>query len=95
MKNSLYHTNAKSNVKEIIPIALKKLNWKYDKNESDYIIKFPMNLYTWGSVMNIKIVNDSQFNIEVHPKLPTQVIDWGDGERKISKFMSAIQEINN
>lgn len=95
MKNFLYHTNPKANVKEIIPIALEKLNWNYNKNESNYSINFPINIFTWGSVMNIKIVNDSQFNIEVHPKLPTQIIDWGDGKRKIDKFMRTIQEISN
>jgi len=93
MKNYLYHTSLKSNVRENIPIALEKLNWKYNEKDSKYTIKFPINFFTWGSVMNIKIVDDSQFNVEIHPKLPTQIIDWGDGKRKINEFMLAIQEI--
>ncbi|MDN4015101.1 MULTISPECIES: hypothetical protein [Chryseobacterium] len=93
MKNFEYYTSPKSNIKEIIPIALEKLNWNYDRNESHYTVKFPINLYTWGSIMDIKIINDSQFNVEVHPKLPTQIFDWGDGKRKIDKLMSTIKEI--
>ncbi|WP_312903164.1 hypothetical protein [Chryseobacterium taichungense] len=95
MKNFLYHTSHKSNIKEIIPIALEKLNWKYVKKDSNYTINFPINLFTWGSVMNINIVNDNQFNIEIHPKLFTQIVDWGDNKRKINKFMLVIQEIDN
>ena len=56
MKNFEYYTSPKSNIKEIIPIALEKLNWNYDRNESHYTVKFPINLYTWGSIMDIKII---------------------------------------
>lgn len=86
------YTSLSNNIDELIKNTLTAINWKYTiENNNTYVINFPMNWYTWGSTMKIKVTNDRQCNIEVTTKLYFQIIDWGDGNRKIKKIIDELQ----
>jgi hypothetical protein len=44
--------------------------------------------------MKISLLNSSHCNIETKTKLVTQVIDWGDGVKKINKLISELQKLD-
>lgn len=87
------YTLSKGNAKEVIEKALKNLAWDYEKTDFGYKIVFGMDLKTWGSVMDIMLVNETKFNISVKSKLPTQITDSGDGYNKVEKLITAVQRL--
>lgn len=93
MKNTAYYTSIYGNLETTIQKALDNLKWKYEKNESEFKVNFTINLYTWGSIMKVEMANDKQCNIEIKPKVPTTVTDWGFGVNKIDELVKEIQRL--
>lgn len=92
MKTFNSYTLSSGNAEELVEKALENLAWDYKKTENGYKVNFGMNLKTVGATMEITLVNATKINISVKTKLPTQIIDSGDGFDKIEKLIVAIQE---
>ncbi|MDO5654925.1 MAG: hypothetical protein Q4G27_02160 [Flavobacteriaceae bacterium] len=71
--------------------SLEILGWEYDLFEKQINVNFDLNAYSWGSTLEIELVNEQTLKLVYKTNFPLQIYDWGDSNRKIRKLMTELK----
>lgn len=89
-----YHSTQGQLAEKVLQ-TLKKLDWNFTQNGQNITVDFGVSLFSWGAKLQIDVVSPHEININYRPSFPLQIVDWGEGERRIKKLIEELQKLEN